>query len=324
MSAFSTRRLEIWRSSRAEAIAPISGAFFCKVVPTLMVRQTIEFMHEQSMRPEHPPQGDSLLRPFITGMRYWRRDEEPDVLIWYRDFASADELFQFDLQVLSDAIRQLELHTDINFVVGEISYRVDLGLGPEVPLLVVSRMPIRRGVGFEVEERELVASSTRQGDFMLSDKAILSQQHYSTGMALLAGEDDVSGLIDGAFMQFYLATESLLEAHKRDRAVQNGRALYGSRFSAELEKVVQHVYLARHRFFGHAHPKYLRGILDAEVAFDIAKQVLVARWCARYLLGLELQTPLAIREMRFYPSDNTSIYFDGRSELLDAVFALPR
>jgi hypothetical protein len=322
MSSFPSRRLEIWKSSRAEGIVPIHGAFFIGVIPTLMVQQTIEFIYEQARQSNPPTREDLILYPFFRGM-IWYSSERPNFLIWFCPFKNAEDLFQFNIQRLFDAIKQLELHMDVNLIFNEITYLADIGTGPQLPLMTIKRLPIVRGYSFELEERVTAANSLRQGDLILSDKAKLSHQHYSTGMALLAGEDTATGLIDGAFMQFYLATEALLEKQERGKAIENGRKLYGSKFSPNLERIVEHVYLARHRFFGHAHPKYLKGIFDPQIAFDIAKQILVAKWCARYLLGLELNTTLVIREMFLFPSDTNSIQFNGQAELLDTIFALP-
>ena len=117
--------------------------------------------------------------------------------------------------------------------------------------------------------------------------------------------------------------EATLERHERAEASQRGHTLFGVDFDDNLEKIVSHVYIARHRFFGHAHPKYLKGLLDTDTAFDIAKQTLVARWCARKLLELELKRPLAKREMRLYPSPMQSVAFFGDAGDLDHEFALP-
>jgi hypothetical protein len=105
--------------------------------------------------------------------------------------------------------------------------------------------------------------------------------------------------------------------------VQNGQRLFGQSFDSDLQKIVRHVYCGRQRFFGHAHPKYLNGLLDTDTAFDIAKQTLVARWCARRLLELELNRPLAKREMRLYPKPSFSVAFSGDATDLDREFALP-
>jgi hypothetical protein len=157
----------------------------------------------------------------------------------------------------------------------------------------------------------------------LSAKAIAAHQHYSTGLALLAGEDQIAGLLDAAFMQFYLAVESILQTHESSKAPTSGISLFGERFDENINKIVRHVYVARHRFFGHAHPRYQKGRSDPEMAFAVAKQTLVARWCARSLIALELNRPLVRREMRLYPSQNTSIEFDGNASSLDVAFALP-
>ncbi len=189
--------------------------------------------------------------------------------------------------------------------------------------MVIKRVPIGRGVTFEVEERGMVSQSFAQGDIAISDKVQVAQQHYSTGMGLLAGEDSLAGLIDAAFMQFYLALEALLESHEKEKALSRGRALYGARFNADFEALVNHVYLARHRFFGHAHPKFLKGHLDTETAFQIAKQTLVVRWTARGVLALELNRPLVTREMRLYPKPNYSVCFYGAPISLEGEFCLP-
>jgi len=254
-------------------------------------------------------------------MRYFEPGKHG--LLFWRDFESAEELFSFDPDILSMAIRQLEVHADINLTYSRVAYLADVGRGLELPLWMLSRLPFARGVAFEIEERGAVMNSLASGDFNLTDKARLAQQHYSTGMSLLAGEDSVSGLVDAAFVQFYLATEALLESHVKEDALRAGPQLFGSEFDDNLRKIVSHVYLARHRFFGHAHPKYLKGLLDTDTAFDIAKQTLVARWCARRLMELELKRPLVKREMRLYPGPQQSVAFYGDAGSLCAEFALP-
>jgi hypothetical protein len=79
-------------------------------------------------------------------------------------------------------------------------------------------------------EQDSQIKSFQLGDFNLSEKIRVAQQHYSTGMALLAGEDSVSGLIDAAFMQFYLSVEATLRSYKKDEALKQGEALFGEQF----------------------------------------------------------------------------------------------
>lgn len=320
MSSFPSRELEIWRSSLAYSLQPISGAFAFHVVPSLMVPQILEFLH--ATQDLNSNEADNLLSGFLRGMAYWEPNNG-EMLYWWRNFGTADELFAFDLQTLMNAIRQLELHADLNLTYRRVSYIADIGTGLNTPLLIINRLPFSRGVAFEIEERGLVRQSMELGDFELSDKAHVAQQHYSTGMALLAAEDQISGLIDAAFLQFYLCIEALLESHKKEKAVENGQRHYGGRFDDQYQRIVRHVFVARQRFFGHANPKVLGGMLDTETAFDIAKQVLVARWGARALMELELARPLLKREVRLYPMPNRSLAFTGDVSSLENDFALP-
>ena len=321
MSSFPLRSLEIWRSSLAESMSPISGAFSFEVLQTIMVPQTLQFLAERALL--NRSEDGEVISSFLAGMQY-ASPENPTTLLLWKTFPSADELFAYDIAELSGAIRQLELHADINLTYARVSYLADVGRGPELPLMIFSRQSFGRAVSFEIEERDAVAQSIQLGDFSLSLKSIIAQQHYSTGMALLAGEDSVSGLIDAAFLQFYLSIEATLAEHEAEKARQSGEALFGLDFDSALAKIVLHVYLGRHRFFGHAHPKYLKGLLDTDTAFDIAKQTLVARWCARRLLELELKRPLAKREMRLYAKPGHSVGFFGDAGSLDGAFALPK
>jgi hypothetical protein len=320
MSSFPSRQLEVWESSLAESIAPISGVFSFEIIQTGMVPQTLQFLIESALQ---PLQGlGNVMIGFIVGMRY-ADQRNPGRLLYWKQFQNAAGLFSFDIEALSDAISQLELHTDINLTFTRVTYLADVGSGPNLPLLILQRLPFGRGVGFEIEERQAVSQSFQLGDFNLPEKVRVAQQHYSTGMALLAGEDFVSGLIDAAFMQFYLSVEATLECHEKNEALKQGEVLFGEQFDENLHKIVSHVYISRHRFFGHAHPKYLKGLLDTDTAFDIAKQVLVVKWAARRLLELELKRPLVKREMRLYPTPVESVMFNGDANSLDNVFALP-
>jgi len=319
MSSFPSRKLEVWKSSLSDDFGELNGAFCFHLTPTLMIPQTMEYLSEKRGQPV--ANGD-LINPFIRGMIHFSRSS-PSNLFWWKSFTGPEELFSFDLTILESAIRQLELHAEINLTYSQVTYLADVGTGPNLALMIIKRVPIGRGVAFEVEERAIVSASLAQGDIAISDKIQVAQQHYSTGMGLLAGEDSFAGLIDAAFMQFYLSLESLLENHEREKALNRGKELYRERFNANFEALVRHVYLARHRFFGHAHPKFLKGLLDAETAFQIAKQTLVARWTARAVLALELNRPLVIREMRLYPKPNYSVCFTGDPMTLEGEFCLP-
>jgi hypothetical protein len=297
MSSFSSRPLQIWRSSLADSLTPIRGAFAFEVLPSIMVPQTLQFLSEQLRNTEQIT--SPTISGFIYGMNYYS-DKQPNTLWYLMGFHNAAELFSTDPAYLSDAITQLEIHTDINLTFSRVVYLADVGVGPTQPLLIIERRPFFRGVGFEIEERGQVTASFKTGDFQLSQKAVAAQHHYSTGLALLAAEDQISGLLDAAFMQFYLAIECVLDAHEKSRAQSNGDELFPSKFTGDLRNVVGHVYIARHRFFGHGHPNQQKAHSDSDIAFAIAKQTLVARWCARTLISLELDRELVTRETRLY------------------------
>ena len=321
-----SRELEIWKSSRAEEVSPISGAFVFHVVPTLMVPQTMEFLFEKwKANISKDMEGEKdLILPFIMGMSYFGSGQIDNFqrLYWWKTFDNSNELFSFDLENLSNAIYQLEIHTDINLTFNKISYLADVGTGPNLPLMQISRIAIPRGIGFEIEEKGEATQSICLGDFKLSNKAKLAQKFYSLGVALLAGEDQILGLIDGAFMQFYLVIETILRDHSLENAVANGTNWYKERFTDDLKRVTQHVFTARHRFFGHAHPKFFDKEYKPEIYFNILRQVLVARWCARSLIELEVKRPLVKREMRFYFGQK-SYYFNGDVNSRSGEFALP-
>jgi hypothetical protein len=313
MSSIPERPLEVWQSSLARSMEPISGAFSFDVIRSGMVSQTLEFLREIGLR--WPGNVGGVTRAFLLGAQY--SSSENPALFYFKRFETAEELFSFGIQSLSDAIMELELHTDINLTFSRVSYLADVGTGPNLPLLIISRLPYSRGIAFEVDERSEVTSSFVRGDFRLSERARVAQQHYSTGMALLAAEDQINGVIDAAFMQFYLTIESVLRSHTRSRALANGPDLFGAHFSEDLKKISSHVFEARNRFFGHVNT------LPVKNSFDVAKQTLVARWLARRLIELEIGRPLVKREMRLYPLPNSSIEFRGNAEQLETDFRLP-
>jgi hypothetical protein len=90
---------------------PISGAFSFDVLQTLMVPQTLQFLAERASAPL--PGIGEVASGFLRGMHYVDPNKPAALFLW-RTFQSAEELFSFNIEVLSDAIRQLELHTDIN------------------------------------------------------------------------------------------------------------------------------------------------------------------------------------------------------------------
>ncbi len=319
MSSLPLRPLQVWLSSAAKTInRPIRGVFRIEVMPALMVEQTLQFLHQHSNSTAGVVQ--SML-PFIEGSRYWHDNDS--ALFYEASFDCAETLFSYDVRTIYDLVRELELHTDVNFTIVKIVFLADVGTGPNLPLLVAEREAISRGIGFEIEERGMVANSLSNGELNWTDRAKTAQQYYSTGIGLLALEDQISGLIDAAYMQFYLATEAILEAYVDGKAIEKGTRMYGSRFNENIQAAVKRVFLVRNNYFGHAGKVRRSGQLSNDAMFAIAKQTLVARWCARALIELEVAADIVHREMRLYPGHGQSFAFYGDANQLDAEFALP-
>lgn len=322
MTSFPGRTYEVWNSSFADHLGEIHGAFLIDVQQTLMVKQTLDFLAEIANSNIQGSHSHNVLG-FLRGMSFY--DPRDPKGLWYAaTFQSAADLRSFNINDLLDAVRELELHCDVNITTGSIRFLAITGLGiPDKQLMVYNRLSFPRGMALEIEERGGIAASLSSGIVLTSANAQMAIHHYSTGMALMAGEDAIAGLLDAAFMQFYLAAEAILGKHERTAAIQAGVEQFGTEFDAATSECVSHTYLARHRFFGHSHPKVAPKLPDAERAFRIAKQVLVARWTARKLISLEIGIDLTIREMRLYDTFGDSINFVGSVDQLTTEFALP-
>lgn len=317
MTSLPSRPLHVWYSSAANSLGPINGLFRIEVLPSLMVPQTLGFISEISTLPiTH-----GNLIGFFLGARYSSQGES--ALRYWHPFNNSDELFAYDLYQLYDFVQELELHLDVNFTVVGISYLADFGAGPTKPILIAEREAIARGSGFEVEERSKARESLRVNGLQWTPKARVAHRYYSTGLSLLALEDQISGLLEAAFMQFYLSIEAILESYKPQAAIAKAKRTYGSRFTADLEAALYRVFDVRNNYIGHASGARRRGTLKPHETFAVAAQTLVARWVGRTLIELELRAPLLHREMRLYPSYNSSICFTGSTEQLTNEFALP-
>jgi hypothetical protein len=265
-----------------------------------MVGQTVQFVFEKasSLLNNHSELNfySDEIKNFFTAINFHSHPNPNnfDTLMWSKDFGSPNEFFEFDLNEVLVAVKKLELFLDINLTILKVQYFYDLG-GMLICLLEMMREPFGRGFSLEVDERGRITRNFSE-EIIINKKISRAQEHYSTGMALLAAEDQISGLLDGAFMQFYLAVETILESHKKREATSNGKSFFGDRFDDNLEKIVDHVYKARHLYYGHSNNVAEKG----EHAFQIAKHTLVARWCARKLIGLETGVDLVIREMSLY------------------------
>jgi hypothetical protein len=230
---------------------------------------------------------------------------------------------QSAIDSLLTELQALSLIVDFAFDCRQIDFIVPPGQVDSGPVWIAKRLPLTRGLAFEVDEREIADRKLQQG---LAPFAPTSMQpleraigYYLTGLKLLALEDQVEGLIDAAFMQFYLALEVLLGTEKPAEAMQYFAKSFSLPESICVQRVIHQVYAVRGRYFGHANAAPAQ---TAQQAFDVAKQVLVARWLARRLIDLHAgrQETLA-REMRLYRGYG-SVEFRGTEVELRTDFRL--
>lgn len=325
MSAASGRKWEIWTSNMLSELTDISGDFHIQLTPLTMVDQSLELLSEIAVSVDDYKNANPSILPFLKGMQSSKgiKEKRQSELFFRYTFATGAELQNFKLEELIERIGNLELSLDTVFNVESITFVADFGSAHR-PLWQAQQIRFGSGVGFEVEERMKVTDTFRK----LKDKNIeehrVALNYYKTGMLNLLLGDQFSGLIDSAFMQFYLCIESILGTHEGNAAAN--RALSKS-ITPKIDELVRHVFLARHQFYGHANPKN-KVIHEARTneatAFEIQKQVLVAKWVARDLLASITDLPLSNREMRLYPNPTTSYSFTGNVEELKDIFALPR
>lgn len=147
-------------------------------------------------------------------------------------------------------------------------------------------------------------------------------KHYLTGLSLLSLEDQVTGLIDAAFMQFYQGCELLC----RDSVggIENSKkyiAKLALEKSRELQIIAHHIWRVRNKYFGHGDVLYNEmSNQNVESVIQVAKQVLVARYLCKQLLDAHTpsRVPL-VREMGLF-SENYSGDFRGQVGQIENTF----
>jgi hypothetical protein len=206
------------------------------------------------------------------------------------------------VDAILDEVRALSLLVDFPLHCQQIEFHLPPGQVDSGPVWIATRLAIGRGFGFADDEREIADRKLQAGlaPYTAAGKPELelATGYYLSGMKLLALEDDVEGLIDAAFMQFYLAAEVLLGTE----VSRDASRAFARRFSVPdaiaVQRSIYQVYGVRGRYFGHAKALAAQ---TAQESFDIAKQVLVARWLARHLIDLHAGRQDSLtREMRLY------------------------
>ena len=272
-----------------------------------MATQTVEFVIEQ-----YEIRDFQFTSPSQYKQQLMYTNENELCLKIYTSFDTTQDI-SLTIDKVIDFLATMSLCTDFPLICHKIIF-VDAN---RRKLLVANRKSIGRGVGFEIEERGM-ASQKINSQFaeystliQTNDYFKVGLRHYLTGMQLLSLEDQVTGLIDAAFMQFYQGCETLcqdpqgnLESSKKfiaQKANSNAR---------ELQIIAHQVWKVRHKYFGHGDKdKNIQANSSLSQMQQVAKQVLVVRYLCRALL--ELYTPsqqILTREMGLYFGENSNSF----------------
>lgn len=320
MSAILYRDWKVFVDQSAPRAPNISGHFIVSFANFLMADQTIAFIAE-------------TCELSSTSISVVNRPREAYGLPAER---TVDNLPMLRLFGNLDTSKVAQAIAEVIALVDRLSYCVDFPLvvvrieflaNGQDPLVHATRRPIARAVAFEVEERGDARAklSTDFGVLGSSSTIDVASKFYMTGMKLLGLEDQVDGLIDAAFMQFYQGCEVIIGHGKIE---ENKKRIASFQLNDNLRDVQiawHQIYHVRNMFFGHGNPKTsIHGQTDADVAHRAARQALVVRWILRRLIDLECPSNINLaREMRFY-SAITSYGFGGDPTELNGAFWAPQ
>lgn len=324
MSVIGHREWQIWTNMDFFSDGEdINGVVHFKITPSLMAEQTIGFLYEklESIRNGQQQFKNQDLRSFFD-LSYITPTKElmiQRVASIPRNTQDIEAILRRHLEDLS----AISLCLDFPLTCNEIRFIVPPGQPENGEVFIAVRKQIGRGMAFEIEERGS-ASSRLSNDFdcfrNLNPIQKAAQKHYLNGLTLLGLEDQFSGLIDAAFMQFYQACEILCGENYKLKEVKKYIAKHHQDESRNLQIIAHHVWQIRHEYFGHGNVEnHIVNIEDMEQTFNTAKQVLVARWLCKRLLDLSTNSKPLAREMRLY-NKSGSVHFSGREESISQEF----
>lgn len=320
MSVIGYREWQIWANlDLFKNETDIRGVIYLKITPSLMVENTVGFIYEKI---EHIRQGalqfeNERLKKYFD-LSYITPTSE--IVIQKSTFISPE--IEFIQPLINETLEELEaisLCLDFPLTCNEIRFIIPAGQPLHGELFIASRKSIGRGMAFEVEERGS-ALNRLQNDFekFVNFNPIqrVAAKHYLNGLTILGLEDQFSGLIDAAFMQFYQSCEVLCGGSFKLKDVKIHIANHYASESRTLQLIAHHIWQIRHNYFGHGNVENnIANLENLDQTFNIAKQVLVARWLCKRLLDLNTNSNALSREMRLY-NKLGSVYFSGSIELL--------
>ena len=218
---------------------------------------------------------------------------------------------------LLQLLNQLSLKLDIALNCNKIAY-IDHIHGK---IFQAMRRSIGRAMSFEVEERALAQKSLISSTPITPSETPPEVKAYLTGLNLLGLEDQFPGLIEAAFMQFYIACEAACETDSLDNAKKFIRNLFDNEEeSRRMQIIAFHVWSVRNEYFGHLTANKNRRATNYKQAAQIVKQVLVARYLCKKIIKKKCSNQEElIREIDFY-TEGYAQSFTGEIEQLESTF----
>ncbi|PPK72133.1 hypothetical protein B0F88_105245 [Methylobacter tundripaludum] len=304
--------------------AKVFGVAYLKITPSLMAEQTIGFIYEQIESIRQGQQGqfeDQRLKNYFD--LGWITPTNELVIQKIATIFTRNESIQIFIEEALNELEGLSLCLDFPLTCNEIQFIIPPTQPHHGIAFTASRKPIGRAMGFRIEERG-VASERLASDFngLINLNLIqkVAARHYLNGLTLLGLEDQYSGLIDAAFMQFYQACEVLCGENYILSNVKKHIAVNYPSEARDLQLIAHHVWQIRHNYFGHGNVNNnITNLVSLDDTFNAAKQVLVARWLCKRLLDLDMNANPLVREMTLYHNYN-SVYFSGSIEHLISEF----
>lgn len=324
MSTLAYRDWDLWlNTGYFSGVQTHDGYFECVVLDSLMVRQSIEFLAERQYILNRQFV-DVPHSPIEIVQQSTRTAEGERCIRMYEQLETSIDIKE-TLEGIRSFIDALALAIDAPLS----CYRISFVSNHHGRILTANRKSIGRAFSFEVEERGFAYQKLRNDlAFYQNDSdpnVVVGRRHYMTGMQLLALEDQVSGLIDAAFMQFYQGCEALCRDPKGNlEPSKKYIAANASSDGRELQIIAHQVWRVRNKYFGHGDVPYnLLANQNREKAAMVARQVLVARYLCRRLLDLTApsNTPLT-REMGLF-FGTYSGNFVGQVDQLLGDFKVP-
>lgn len=321
MSSLSYRTWDVWINTGLFNPAGVyDGYYECSILGTLMVPQSIGFLAENYEIRKN--QVINVVMPPPEIIRQVTTTEEGQLCVRiYGDLDTTSPPL-YVIQEIQCLLDSLSISIDSPLTCSKIRF-ISHHHGK---LLVANRRSIGRGYAFEVDERGTAGTKIQQDLQFYRDTTdphlVVGRRHYMTGMQLLSLEDQITGLIDAAFMQFYQGCESLCrDPSGRIEGSKKFIASQGMTDSRELQIVAHQVWRVRNEYFGHGDVKSnLYSNLNKMHAESVARQVLVARYLCKRLIDLNCPSNTFLaREMGIFFGAYSG-KFNGQVAELESTF----